>query len=378
MTNTEELIPLNSTTFDVKRYFDFDIDIGTIGEVDSAKPIAFQFASKRTTNEVIELLLTPSALKSLERVPYQSSSTREEIRSLLNHSNFFCAENEFPDNDYIEWSSSSQNLKMKRNKFLEQIALYNNYDMRHSTITLFILEIIQYYIKEYLFREENFSERDIQKLEECFQDAIREQNYFIYFIKAYTMSGNFHNVLNKHLALYIIDYFDPYAFLSRPGRFRLINCLAHITGLSINNPDLHQYRYTGIVYRGLVLSAKDYECYKIGNYILNRSFVSTSQNRLVAMMFSGFEHGNNFEETSTQRCVLFKYKIEQNTTGLDIERISSIEDENEVLILPFSLFQVKNRKEIYSTKSSQILYEIDLDEIQRGILFEKVFSSFCM
>jgi hypothetical protein len=53
------------------------------------------------------------------------------------------------------------------------------------------VEIIQFYIKEYLVREENFSNSYINKLEECFQDTIRKQNYFIYFIKTYTMTGNF-------------------------------------------------------------------------------------------------------------------------------------------------------------------------------------------
>ena len=50
-----------------------------------------------------------------------------------------------------------------------------------------------------------------------------------------------------------------------------------------------------------------------------------------------------------------------------------MKDENEVIILPFSVFQVKHRKEIYSKKSSRILHEIHLEEcrnnqIQQGIM----------
>jgi hypothetical protein len=41
--------------------------------------------------------------------------------------------------------------------------------------------------------------------------------------------------------------------------------------------------------------------------------------------------------------VLLKYTIKQNKTGIDIEHLSMIRDEEEVLILPFSVFKIKNR-----------------------------------
>ena len=72
------------------------------------------------------------------------------------------------------------------------------------------------------------------------------------------MTGNFHSALNKHLALYIVDYFDPPTYISQPGKYRLINCLAHITGLSLNYPHIHRYQYRGITYRGLIINKKDF------------------------------------------------------------------------------------------------------------------------
>jgi hypothetical protein len=41
--------------------------------------------------------------------------------------------------------------------------------------------------------------------------------------------------------------------------------------------------------------------------------------------------------------VLLKYTIKQNGMGIDIEHLSIIPDEEEVLILPFSVFKIKNR-----------------------------------
>ena len=360
MIDNEQMILLNLIS---SSDIDIDINLEMINALDLTKPVTFQLTNRSVPNEAIELLLTHSALKSLQDLPRQSRSSieskREEIVSLLNDSNLFSTEKDIPENDYIEWSLTSVNLIMKHKKFREQIVLYNSYDVRHPLITMQIVEIIQYYIKEYLVREENFSQNYINKLEKCFQDAIRQQNYFIYFIKAYTMSGNFYHVLNKHLSLYIIDYFNPSTFISQPGKYRLINCLAHIAGLSLNNSHIHQYRFKGMIYRGLMLNEDDLRCYTIGNCILNRSFVSTSKDRAVATMFSGFEQNHH---DSTKVSVLFKYKIESDTTSFDIEQISSIEDEKEVIILPFSVFQVKHRKEIYSKKYSHVLHVIHLEE----------------
>jgi len=210
--DNEQMIPLTLISSDdernnqIKKCFDIDINLEGIRQLDSTKPVAFQLIDELASNEVIELFLTHSALKSLQDLPYQSRSSieskREEIISLLNHSNLFCVEQEIPSNDYIEWSVTSEKLLIKCKRFREQIPSYNSYDIRHPVITVQIVEIIQYYIKEYLVREENFRQDYINKLEECFQEAIRKQDYFIYFIKAYTMTGDFHYVLNKHLALY--------------------------------------------------------------------------------------------------------------------------------------------------------------------------------
>jgi len=173
--------------------------------------------------------------------------------------------------------------------------------------------------------------------------------------------------ITQTTTLYMIDYFDSSIFVSQPGKYRLINCLAHIAGLALNHPQVYQYHYEGITYRGLTINENDLTCYTNGNYILNRSFVSTSKDRSVATIFSCFEQ----EHDPTTACVLFKYRIASNATAVDIERISSIKDEQEVVILPFSLFQVTHREPIYSKESSQVLHEIHLEEcldkqIQQG------------
>jgi hypothetical protein len=99
--------------------------------------------------------------------------------------------------------------------------------------------------------------------------------------------------------------------------------------------------------------------YSIGNCILNKSFVSTSKILKVAQFFA-----DNRQMNDQLIPVLLKYTIKQNETAIDIEDLSVIPDEEEVLILPFSVFKIKNRVEKCSHTSSTMLVEIDLEECQ--------------
>jgi hypothetical protein len=83
--------------------------------------------------------------------------------------------------------------------------------------------------------------------------------------------------------------------------------------------------------------------------------VSTSKDRSIAQVFAG----NSLHETSVP--VLLKYIIKQNQTAIDIEHMSTIQDEQEVLILPFSVFRIKNQIE---TNGEPRLVEIDLEECE--------------
>jgi hypothetical protein len=98
--------------------------------------------------------------------------------------------------------------------------------------------------------------------------------------------------------------------------------------------------------------------YSIGKHVLNRSFVSTSKDLAVAQMFTD-SSGQSLEVS-----VLLKYTIKLNQTAIDIEHIATIQDEQEVLILPFSVFQVKNKIENCPNMGSSILVEIDLEECE--------------
>ena len=356
---------------EIEKYSNLENSFRKINRMGSYRNVALHVASCDGYNEVVQVFLTNTALESLKNISPQSAlhdqSQMDEMRKLLiKTSNLHDSERKIPDDDHIEWSLSGDNLIKKAKEFREQIDLYKTYNNHHHSITKLLIEIIEYYLKEYLVEQENFSKNEINELEFYFKQGIEEKNYLIYFVKAYTLTNNFHRILNKHLALYILHYFDPQPYPCLKTKYRLINCLAHIVTLLINHPDIHKYRYTGITYRGLFMKEDDLECYSIGNHILNRSFVSTSKNRSIAQLFSDSGH---LKDTSNQHDlekvrVLLKYTIKQNQTSIDIEHISMIPDEEEVLILPFSVFQVKDRIENCLNVSSPMIVEIDLEECE--------------
>ena len=114
MIDNEQMILLNLIS---SSDIDIDINLEMINALDLTKPVTFQLTNRSVPNEAIELLLTHSALKSLQDLPRQSRSSieskREEIVSLLNDSNLFSTEKDIPENDYIEWSLTSVNFVNK-------------------------------------------------------------------------------------------------------------------------------------------------------------------------------------------------------------------------------------------------------------------------
>ena len=323
-------------------------------------------SSYRKDKEVVQIFLTNSAFKSMKNISNQSttfdqSKINEINELLLADFDFFYVQSEIPDNDYIEWSPSDDYLIAKRKVFRDQIDLYKTYNSRHPSITQLLVEIM-----EYLVQREDFPQRDAEILREYFKKSIEKTNYTMYFIKAYTVTNNFYRVLNKHLALYILDYIDLQSYSSLQTKYRLINCLTHIVTLLINQPDIDKYKYTGVTYRALLLKENDLKSYNINSFILNKSFVSTSKNHSVTEMFAknGHSGGTSDENESRQVSVLLKYTIKQNQTAIDIQNMLMVEDEEEVLILPFSVFQVKNRIQTCSNTSSSVSIEIDLEEYE--------------
>ncbi|CAF4129538.1 unnamed protein product [Rotaria sp. Silwood2] len=327
---------------------------------------------------MVQLLLEYGAQHSIRNLrhnltPYEEACADDIKQLFVEHRKLF-SNNDF-DYDYIEWSVVGDDLLGKRREFRQAIDLYKTYD-NHHLISKLLAEVIHYYLNEYLINEINdtgnpedqITRQQIETIEAYFKEAIEKQDYLTYFIKAYTLTNCFYKVLNKHLALYILQYFDTTKDFS--SNYRLVNCLVHIITLLIYHPNLPQYQYQGLCYRGMRITQNDLDQYLSNQHILNRSFLSTSIDRGVAEMFAGEGQQSKMRYTpkdhyALQYSCLCQYLIKQNSTAINIQSLSTKLDEKEILILPFTVFKVIAIKRNYlDDPTASISIEIELEECE--------------
>jgi hypothetical protein len=349
---------------------------------------------------MVQLLLDYGALHSIKNLrhnltPYEEACTDDIKQLFVEHRKLF-SNNDF-DYDYIVWSVVGDDLLGKRREFRQAIDLYKTYD-NHHLVSKLLAEVIHYYLNEYLINESNdignpedkVTRQQIETIEAYFKEAIEKQDFLTYFIKAYSLTNFFYKVLNKHLALYILQYFDQTKTFS--SNYRLVNCLVHIVTLLIYHPNLPQYRYTGLCYRGMRITQNDLNQYLPNQHLLNRSFLSTSIDYEVAQMFAGEGQQSKMRYTpkdhsALQYSCVCQYLIKQNSTAINVQSLSTRPDEKEILILPFSVFKVISIKRNYLDNSSaSISIEIQLEECEdpndnkneseSTMLFSKKINSF--
>ncbi|CAF3643857.1 unnamed protein product [Rotaria sp. Silwood1] len=327
--------------------------------------------------DMVKILLEYGALHSIRNLrhnltPYEEAYTNDIKELFVEQRKSFSNNNDY---DYIEWSMVGDDLLGKRREFRQAIDLYKTYD-NHHLVSKLLAEVIHYYLNEYLINESNdtsnskdkITREQIATIEAYFKEAIEKQDYLTYFIKAYTLTNFFYKVLNKDLALYILEYFDQTKTFS--SNYRLVNCLVHLVTLLIYHPNFSQYQYQGICYRGMRITQNDLDQYQLNHHILNRAFLSTSMDRQVAEMFAGEGQQSQMRYTPKNHCALqysclCQYFIKQNSTAINIQSLSTKPDEKEILIIPFTVFKVTAIKRNYlDDPTASISIEIDLEECE--------------
>ncbi|CAF4863782.1 unnamed protein product [Rotaria sp. Silwood1] len=168
----------------------------------------------------------------------------------------------------------------------------------------------------------------------------------IYLLKLYTAETGFYKILNHTMAKN--EAYLKHAEVIMPWA-------VYFAGMLCRNSFPEPYRYQGQTYRGMRINKKDLRAYKIGIAIVNKAFLSTSKNRSIAEIFSGWNDDLTDRSTFPVLCI---YKIIDRQSSIDLEEVSEFPDEEEVLIMPSTAFRVINiQKHSHHSK-----YEIELEE----------------
>ncbi|CAF0955869.1 unnamed protein product [Rotaria sordida] len=201
--------------------------------------------------------------------------------------------------------------------------------------------------------------QDIDKLlkEACNQNDVEK------VVKAYTLANSFHALVNSHLANLVSTNnlkdigMDPDApfmtYWYGPLDFACI--LVYDQQLEKYRPNQNQK-----VYRGMTVPQEVVVSYRVGTRLMNKTFVSTSKCKQVALYFTG-----KCPDLVTCICI-YTLKPGVRRTALDITNLSAVEGEEEIIILPYSTFEVTNVR-LTANEPDSIDYTIELQECHNEI-----------
>ncbi|CAF1375192.1 unnamed protein product [Adineta steineri] len=331
---------------------------------------ALHIASYNGHNEIVQLLLKAGASRTIRNWPYnltayeeaRTQSTKDLFRMNLDDD----GQDHFPSNDvYIEWMTTSRNPHKKRDYLrekLKQLQTYRNYEI--DDVYKELAEHMYAYIDTL-----TLSNYIKQILKQYFTEMVEKRDP-VYIIKVYTSATSFHKYYNENIAQYGIDFFDPFS-VDMHVDYAIIKSLMKTIAIIMYDKSFAKYRYCGKTYRGMLLTEEDLYKYIVHSKIMNKSFLSTSKSKEIAEAFSGCEQERflrkTFDKQAIHISIICTYIIKNDETALNIETISDrVSDEEEVLILPFSIFQVKS-VERSSTNIVQIELEEVLDELPDDI-----------
>ncbi|CAF1124871.1 unnamed protein product [Rotaria sordida] len=202
------------------------------------------------------------------------------------------------------------------------------------------------YIKQNYIEKELHNIYGINIIQEYFDKAINEKDP-TYLLKAHSADTGFYHALNKHLAQLQLEDLSATQNLS----------LSYFIGIIAHHPKFETLSYIGQVFRGMMITTNDIKQYTIGTRILTKIFVTTSKQRDLALNFP--QQATNDDDRLSAICV---YEIRNARTALDIQDVSLCSHEREVLILPYSTFQIIDIKQ---NRMSLPRLEIKLRELER-------------
>ncbi|CAF0834372.1 unnamed protein product [Rotaria sordida] len=311
----------------------------SLEEINQMEPngsTALHVAAYQGHEKIVELLLQKGACYSTVNkyncTPLDEAKT-DKIKQLIHRR---MNSTRFVSDASIEWILSTNDADFQASEYWEKLKTYGTDPQFYRLIA---------YIKK------NYLEKDLQDIDgintikQYFDMAINEKDP-VYLLQAYTAETGFYSTLNVHLAQLRLENLTAKENVSR----------AYYIGIIARHPKLETFSYTGVTFRGMMITNNDLKQYKRGTRILTKTFSSTSKQKDVAL---GFLRDNS--GTDDRLSTICVYEIRNERTALDIEHISLFQDEKEVLILPYSAFKIIDIK-LYENGSPRA--EIKLKECE--------------
>lgn len=201
----------------------------------------------------------------------------------------------------------------------------------------------------------------IRSIEHFFEKAIRDKDP-TWIIKAYTAETDFFNVLNAETA---------------GGASKFQAERRYIIALLMFHPILNAYSFSGMAYRVMQITQHDLTRYQVGKFSMTKSFLSSSIQEEISAWFLTRQQAS--QDTSVPRTrhkpdgtkvkiwVMCIYHIRHPRTALHIENISQYTTEGEILIMPFTVFKVKQIKKVAASyiPDGEVITQIHFEEIEQ-------------
>ncbi|CAF3372991.1 unnamed protein product [Rotaria socialis] len=246
-------------------------------------------------------------------------------------------------------------------EYAYRISAQNQEYLKRWLIKVPFIKLIEQLEEVYIPKLTDVPPTFIQTLKEYMQMAKEYENP-IPLVKAYTEQQYFSARLNADLAILGSDF----RFQSPHGVGGVSSYSDHeipqnvgqyiYAAILINHHLLEQYRQAGETFRGMNITQKDIKSYVVGSIVLTRSFLSTSKTREVAEMYL------KFTDSAVRPPVLCIYTVKNTRSSLNITTMSKFVDEEEVLIVPFTAFEVvavhENVKAIFHDEQQLCVIEL--------------------
>ena len=260
--------------------------------------------------------------------------------------------------DVFHWELIDSNVLHTALNFREELApCKNDSQLKNKIYTIY---------KGYLaLRLDDLEDKSVpSKIRALFKEAMQQCNPEL-IIMAYSLDQSFTKLLNNDMARIVLhDIAKGCSKFSCDTLYTTQDGTKAIASILFYHPKFTTYE--GTVYRGS-FSPIDLAHIEVNRCIMTTTFLSTSKSLAVADQFSAYSRSEKKfdikdESQTSIVCTYIIKNLNKNRRALDISQYSNHPEEEEVLLMPYSVFMVTKKEMIDIPNGDGRRIEIELEE----------------